>query len=68
MNCKTGIALYALWVVGFFAAGCGYYHAYREAWPSFGRVIAAMFWPIGIPLDYVFIVRRWPQKMFGLMK
>ena len=47
-----------LWLVGFIVSCLGYYYHYRNLEPTFWRVVAAIFWPIGIPLDVLYRRRR----------
>lgn len=43
-----------IWWTGFIVAGLGYYWWYHREGPSMLRLIAAIFWPIGIPADLMY--------------
>jgi len=47
-----------VWIIGFGVSGVGYYGAYLKLHPNFWRGAAAVFWPVGIPLDYALRLRR----------
>lgn len=49
--------LVLVWLAGFTAAGVGYYAFYRVKEPNFYRCVAAFFWPIGVPVDFIFYDR-----------
>jgi hypothetical protein len=49
------IAVLVLWVLGFLCAGVVYYGDRRGLGPSLWRGLAAAFWPIGIPIDFLFV-------------
>ena len=67
MNELTLALLAAAWFIGFLFSGVFYYATYRRVPPSFWRAVAAMFWPVGIPLDIAirrFRVKRMATRVF----
>lgn len=43
-----------LWLCGLAVACFGYYLNHLRLPPTPWRIVAAIFWPVGIPLDYVY--------------
>lgn len=64
----AGDTVYLLWVIGFAVASIGYYACYRDAEISVLRAIAALAWPVGIPIDFIVCDRRWPQRVLIVVK
>ena len=48
-------AVFVLWMIGFGYAGLIYYADRRGLGPNLWRIAAAVVWPIGIPIDFLFI-------------
>lgn len=56
---------YIVWILGFAVAAIGYYCLYRDKGATPLRIVAALTWPIAIPIDFVFCDRRWPQRLLS---
>lgn len=56
-------AVVTIWMPGFACSAIFYYLLYRDLEATPWRIVAALFWPVGIPVDFIFYDRRWPQRL-----